>query len=257
MTSIKKDKFKVFSILAGIAFLIIAAAEAVRAVAKVVVPFFAVILRGATSWVSAISNLLSLASPLVFIALAIAAAILILVKKNSVASLIPVALLTYVIFQQFFSYCLSVISSLIASFFNFGIGIQTTFSMITMFASLVCGLICALIFTVIICVAARTFLKKHRFILMFVITAIFALGCIGEILSMFLVVFAFISSILADVNVGSIFNSVWNNLILPIITIGVHCGLMVATGLAAVGMMSKPEAKAVEAVEPVEVADVE
>lgn len=257
MTSIKKDKLKVFSILAGIAFLLLAAAEAVRAVVKVFVPMLLAILTGGFNFANILSNLLTSASSLIFIALAIVAAIIIFVKKNSVASLIPVGLLTYVIFQQIFSFAVNLFTSIVVSLLPGAIYVDVAIRLLTLYIPMVGGLICALIFTVIICVAACTFLKKHRFVLMFIITAVFALGCIGEVISMFLVVFAFISSILGSVNIVSILDSIWNSFILPVITIGIHGGLVVATALAAVGMISKPAAKVNEIDEAANTAEAE
>ncbi len=241
--AIKKDRSKLFSALAGILLLIFAAIEAIKAVADFFAPMIIAKLSGAYYYFSfdpttVISIVKNCAAPLCFIVFAVLAAILLFARRNSVAPMIPMGMLTFVFFGQALNLVLgTVINTLLSRLM--GVGIYSLVSLAISMGCLLVSLICALILTVVFCVAACTFMKKRRFILMIILTAVFFIGgLIGTGFSGISVVVTFVNLIFTNLPTQYIISSFYNSLISPIVVILLRIGLFIPVGLAALSYIA-------------------
>ncbi len=246
----KKDKLKIFSILAGFVFILIVIAKVVINGGYELASAGFDYLLGYTAWSSIIIAIVNLASPLLFAFLALLAALILFIKKDSAAVFIPVGLLTYNLFGTF-------VAPIINIFFSRMV--EPGFQLIATFANLAICLVLATIVTVLFFVAAVTFCKKHRYILMFLLFAAFV---VGALLSLFGVVLGLISNIQNYLMIleyydvlGTIFVAI-RLFVLPIAGLILNFALCFAVLLAAIGMISRGNKKKADALEIAEAATI-
>ena len=225
--NIKKPKKNPLFIIAGILVAISAVVGAIY-----LLFFFAVNLLGiasGNSYTSVISLILSMTPSIFGILLIIAAAVLLIVKKDSFVSLIPLGLLTS-------AACSSVISPFLSYFFNnYGAEFHANYY------SLVLGAICTafeIAVTVFVVVAALTFCKKVRFVPLLILAIIILGGAlIGSewyLISMALNVENYLY-ILEDLDTAESINFVLRVIIAPAFSAVQHCIMGIGVLLAAIG----------------------
>lgn len=241
MTNVKKDKLKIFSIFAGISILILAVVEVIKMAADFIAPVIIAKLSGVEYYFgSDVATLISLLDgclvPICFIAFAVAAAILLFTNKNSVVSLIPMGMLTFVFFQI----PLKLVLDTVIAFLMPG----AMLSLANLFVSVIClvlSLICAAIFTAIVCIAGCTFLKKRRFILMLILAIFYIVGgIISAVVSGGSAAITFVNLIFTNLPAQNIITKFYASLISPIIVAIMRICLPIPAILATVGMISKP-----------------
>jgi hypothetical protein len=170
---VKKDKLKIFSVLAGILLLLAALIDCGRLVVDVVFP---VISGGGFSVATLIGIIPNFAKTVCFIAPAIAAAIILFVKKDSVAVFISLGLLSYTFFYAIFGFGSTILFNLLFRFVS--IAMSAVGSLVSI-VNLIISVVCAVIVTAIFCIPAATFLKKRRFILAFILAGLFLVGSVA------------------------------------------------------------------------------
>ena len=171
MNTAKKDKLKIFSVLAGILLLLAALIDGGRLIADVLIP---IITGGTAGVVSLISIIPNFAKTVCFIAPAIVAAIILFIKKDSVAVFVSLGLLTCTFFYAVLGFGSTIVFNLLSRLVG-SMAISMVGSLVSI-VGLILSVICAVIVAAIFCIPAATFLKKRRFILAFVLAGLFLLG---------------------------------------------------------------------------------
>ncbi len=236
----KRDKLRIFSILAGIVFILIALAKVVVNGGYVLATVGYNYYFGYSMWdFTTVTSIISeLASPLLFAFLALLAALILFIKKDSAAVFIPVGLLTYTIFSTF-------ISPFIALFFN-RLAEGGAFQTVAQLVGLVIFVVLAMIVTVLFFVAAVTFCKKHRYILMFLLFGAFVVGAFANLIwialswmsnyEYYLMMFEYF------VGLQTVFIAV-KLFVMPVAGLIINFVLCLAVLLAAMGMISRGNKK--------------
>lgn len=173
MNTVKKDKLKVFSVLAGLLLILAALIDCGRLIADVLIP---IITGGTTGGVLLISIIPNFAKTLCFVAPAIVAAIILFIKKDSVAVFIALGLLTCTFFYAVLGFGSTIVFNLLFRFV--AIAMSAVVSLVSI-VNLIISVVCAVIVTAIFCIPAATFLKKRRFILAFIMAGLFILGAVA------------------------------------------------------------------------------
>lgn len=179
MNTAKKDKLKIFSVLAGILLLLAALIDGGRLIADVVVP---IITGGTAGVVSLISIIPNFAKTVCFIAPAIVAAIILFIKKDSVAVFISLGLLTCTFCYAVLGFGSTIVFNLLTRLAVSSMAISMVGSLVSI-VNLILSVICAVIIAAIFCIPAATFLKKRRFILAFVLAGLFLLGAAAVVIA--------------------------------------------------------------------------
>lgn len=239
----KRDHFKIFTFVAGFFFVALAVIEVINGIIDIFAPTILAALAGTGvsfefSAISIISLLINMVAPLCFAAFAILAAILLIIKKDSVAAFIPMGMLTFVFFRNVFSTLMApIVSTFIARLGAEAIYIY--YSYIASLVSLVVGFFCALVLTVVLCIAACTFLKKHRFVLGFILTVVVILGAvIGTLSSGFSAFLMVFNYLFAGMPMQVVMINFYSMLIAPIILAVKRFALIIPMLLASVGMIT-------------------
>ena len=173
MNTVKKDKLKVFSVLAGLLLILAALIDCGRLIADVLIP---IITGGTTGGVLLISIIPNFAKTLCFVAPAIVAAIILFIKKDSVAVFIALGLLTCTFFYAVLGFGSTIVFNLLFRFM--AIAMSAVGSLVSI-VNLIISVVCAVIVTAIFCIPAATFLKNRRFILAFIMAGLFILGAVA------------------------------------------------------------------------------
>ena len=248
----KKDKFKIFSIFAGIIFILIAVAKFVFNGGYVLATlWYESLLRYVAFDLRTILTLVSnLAGPLLFVGLALVAALILFIKKDSAAVFIPVGLLTYTIFGTIVATVTNIVLSRV---------VGESFQLIASLVSLSLSVVLAIIVTALLFIAAVTFLKKHRYVLMFILLAAFI---IGTLLSLSATILSWGSNVQYYQAVFEYFKGLdlifiaVRLFVLPVVGLIINCGLCLAVLLAAIGMIGgKKKADIIEGIEEAEITE--
>lgn len=231
MNTAKKDRLKIFSVLAGILLLLAALIDGGRLIADVLIP---IITGGTAGVVSLISIIPNFAKTVCFIAPAIVAAIILFIKKDSVAVFISLGLLTCTFCYAVLGFGSTIVFNLLFRFVP--IQMSAVGSLVSI-VNLIISVVCAVIVTAIFCIPAATFLKKRRFILAFVLAGLFLLGAAAVVVASAVDLIASFSVLEFYLATSFAATIIYQKIVSPILYALPRVLLFVPVILAAIGMI--------------------
>ena len=237
----KRDTLKFFSIIAGVIFVILSLGSVFVNLAELVVSLLIQFYYGYTINIYDILSIISTLIPIIVSALLmLVAALILFINKNSSAFYYPIGLLTYTVFMTWATLITNFIVARFVELLNWQIYIQ----LISPFISLVISLILVAILTLLFFVASCTFLKKVKFIPMFIIFALLAVGLVINFATVCLVIINNLPEYMHQLEFFRGIETVlivFERFISPFIEIANSAGICFAVLLAAIGMCSKPK----------------
>ncbi len=232
----KRDALKPFSIVAGALLVILSLGVVFVSLTEFVVTLFAQIFVYGINIYNILSAASTLAPGIVSVLLMLIAALILFINKNSSAIYFPSGLLTYTVF---WTWATLIINFIAARFLN-ALYIQ----LISPIISLIFSLILVAIPTLLFFVASCTFLKKVKFVPMFIVFALLAVGIVINLAANGLIIITDFYIIMQQLEyfrgVGTVLIC-YNYFISPLIEIAIEGGVCFAILLAAIGMCSKPK----------------
>ena len=239
----KKDYFKIFSFVAAVMLLLLAVIELIKGVADFIGPNAIAHLSGIntnlqfdlTTITSFINCMLA---PSCFSVLAVLTAVFLIVKKDSVAVFAGFGMLTFALVHRPISFLLgTVLNTFLSRLLN--VSIYSMIGTVLSFVYLALSLVCALVLTAVLCVAASTFLKGRRFILGIILAAIFVVGAgVNVIVCVLSAITMFTNLIFTNLPPIYIILNFYSGIISPILLAVMRICLPLPAIFAAVGMIS-------------------
>lgn len=233
----KKDKLKVFSILAAIILALAVGSKIIVGFVDLAVRLIMPLIYGGSLSLSGIvPYLIGGFDEVVICIAAMVAMFLLFTNKNGWAVFAPIGLLTFMGFNSVFYFILDWL--LIRLLYAGGIA-----PILVSVMSQVLSILIAALIAVILCIAATTLLKNRRSVLMFITFAMLLIGCVASFISTALGVVSVwynISYWLADFAGIITLYVIWIHVLVPFLGVIIEGAICLATLLAAVGMCSKP-----------------
>ena len=234
----KRDALKPFSIVAGALLVILLLGVVFVSLTEFVVTLFAQILvYGGINIYNILSAASTLAPGIVSVLLMLISALILFINKNSSAIYFPSGLLTHTVFM---TWATLIINFIVARLLKFPIYIQ----LISPIISLIVSLILVVLPTILFFIASCTFLKKAKFVPMFIVFAVLAVGVVINLAANGLIIITDLGIIMQQLEyfrgVGTVLIC-YNYFISPLIEIAIEGGVCFAILLAAIGMCSKPK----------------
>lgn len=237
----KRDALKPFSIVAGVLFVILSLGVVFVNLIELVVSLLTQFYYGYTINIYDILSIVSTLTPIIVsVSLMLVAALILFINKNSSAIYFPTGLLTYTVFMTW----ATLITNFIAVRFLDTLKLPVYAQLISTLISLIISLILVAIPTLLFFVASCTFLKKVKFVPMFIIFAVLAVGIVINLAANGLIIITDFYIIMQQLEyfrgVGTVLIC-YNYFISPLIEIAIEGGVCFAILLAAIGMCSKPK----------------